>query len=296
MSENDVILHWYDFLCPFCYVGQSRSAILIRHGLNVSEIPFQAHPEIPATGVAAGPRIGPMYRNLEREAEEAGLILNWPARFPDTRRALAAAEWVWRNQPHNFEPFQRDLFAAHFVLGEDLGNTAVIDQAREQSGCQCGRFTPLSPMGRPCWPWKNPRRWAADTVSAARQLGLLRIDSFQDYYRQKTLNSSPRWRRNRPNHTPEIYGTNKPYRSRSGANSGENNRSGSDESTSRKVWSSGTCFRWQMPCMRTCLQSAAMKAIDGNGKSDKRKLFRQRQTSWKLAGRNTKDPQQRDWR
>jgi predicted DsbA family dithiol-disulfide isomerase len=134
MSENDVILHWYDFLCPFCYVGQSRTAILFRHGLNVNELPFQAHPEIPATGIAAGPRIGPMYSGLEREAEEAGLILNWPARLPDTRRALAAAEWVRRNQPDKFAPFQRDLFATHFVLGEDLGNKAVIDQHASNLG------------------------------------------------------------------------------------------------------------------------------------------------------------------
>jgi predicted DsbA family dithiol-disulfide isomerase len=39
------VLHWYDFLCPFCYVGQSRTAILIRHSLDVVELPFQAHPD-----------------------------------------------------------------------------------------------------------------------------------------------------------------------------------------------------------------------------------------------------------
>jgi|SRR5581483_403609 len=127
MSKNDDVLHWYDFLCPFCYVGQSRTAILIRQGLNVVELPFQAHPDIPARGVPAGPRNGLMYRNLEREAKDAGLTLNWPSRLPNTRRALAAAEWVRRNQPDKFAQFQKGLFAAHFVLGEDLGNQAVID-------------------------------------------------------------------------------------------------------------------------------------------------------------------------
>ena len=127
MSKNDEVLHWYDFLCPFCYVGQSRNAILVQNGLHVVELPFQAHPDIPASGVPAGPRIGPMYRNLEHEAKEAGLELNWPPRLPDTRRALAAAEWVRRHQPDKFASFQKGLFAAHFVLGEDLGNQAVID-------------------------------------------------------------------------------------------------------------------------------------------------------------------------
>jgi predicted DsbA family dithiol-disulfide isomerase len=128
MSKNDSVLHWYDFLCPFCYVGQSRTAILRRHGLDVVELPFQAHPDIPANGIPVEPRRGEMYSNLEREAKEAGLILNWPSRLPNTRHALAAAEWVRRNQPHMFTPFQKTLFAAHFVAGEDLGNSAVIDR------------------------------------------------------------------------------------------------------------------------------------------------------------------------
>jgi predicted DsbA family dithiol-disulfide isomerase len=122
------VLHWYDFLCPFCYVGQSRNAILVRHGLDVVELPFQAHPDIPPSGVPVGPRNGPMYSNLEREAKEAGLLLNWPPRLPDTRRALAAADWVRQYQPDHFAQFHKDLFAAHFVLGEDLGNSAVIDR------------------------------------------------------------------------------------------------------------------------------------------------------------------------
>jgi 2-hydroxychromene-2-carboxylate isomerase len=93
VSKNKSILHWYDFLCPFCYVGQNRTAILLRHGLDVVELPFQAHPDVPALGVSVGPRKGEMYSHLEREAKQAGLILNWPARLPNTRRALAAADW-----------------------------------------------------------------------------------------------------------------------------------------------------------------------------------------------------------
>jgi predicted DsbA family dithiol-disulfide isomerase len=122
------VLHWYDFLCPFCYVGRNRTAILVGRGLDIIELPFQAHPDIPAAGIPAGPRSGLMYTYLEWEAKEAGLSLNWPPRLPNTRRALAAAEWVRRHQPDSFPQFQKDLFAAHFVLGENLGNPAVIDR------------------------------------------------------------------------------------------------------------------------------------------------------------------------
>jgi predicted DsbA family dithiol-disulfide isomerase len=127
-------LNWYDFLCPFCYVGQSRTAILVRHGLHVIDLPFQAHPDIPPGGITAGPRNGPIYAMLDREAKEAGLPLNWPARLPDTRRALAAAEWARRRQPRAFPEFHKGLFAAHFVLGEDLEDTLVIDRHAARSG------------------------------------------------------------------------------------------------------------------------------------------------------------------
>ncbi|HEX8797849.1 MAG TPA: DsbA family protein [Terriglobales bacterium] len=134
MNDLGTVLHWYDFICPFCYVGQQRNVILLRAGLKVVELTFQAHPGIPDGGVPAGPRRGPMYATLEREAKEAGLALNWPPRLPDSQRALAAAEWVRQQQPEHFAQFQKDLFAAHFVLGEDLGNPAVIDRHASDLG------------------------------------------------------------------------------------------------------------------------------------------------------------------
>jgi predicted DsbA family dithiol-disulfide isomerase len=128
------VLHWYDFLCPFCYVGQHRTAILVRQGLHVVALPFQAHRDIPFGGIPAGPRDGPMYALLEREAREAGLPLNWPPRLPNTRRALAAAEWARRHQPQVFPELHKELFEAHFVLGEDLEAPVVIDRHASKSG------------------------------------------------------------------------------------------------------------------------------------------------------------------
>jgi predicted DsbA family dithiol-disulfide isomerase len=77
-----------------------------------------------------------MYAMLEREAEEAGLPLNWPARLPNARRALAAAEWARRHHPRAFPQFHKGLFEAHFVLGEDLEDPAVIDRHASESGIE----------------------------------------------------------------------------------------------------------------------------------------------------------------
>jgi predicted DsbA family dithiol-disulfide isomerase len=133
-DDPRTVLHWYDFLCPSCYVGQRRTAILVGRGLTVVELPFQAHPDIPPDGIHMGPRNGPVYAMLEREAHEAGLPLHWPSRLPDTRRALAAAEWVRRHEADAFPQFHKSLFDAHFVSGQDLGDPAVIDRHATESG------------------------------------------------------------------------------------------------------------------------------------------------------------------
>jgi predicted DsbA family dithiol-disulfide isomerase len=75
-----------------------------------------------------------MYAMLEREAKEAGLPLRWPQHLPNTRRALAAAEWTRRHQPDAFPPLRKVLFEAHFVAGEDLGDAAVVDRHVRECG------------------------------------------------------------------------------------------------------------------------------------------------------------------
>jgi predicted DsbA family dithiol-disulfide isomerase len=128
LNDPGTVLHWYDFLCPFCYVAQSRNEMLRRRGFVVVELPFEVHPEIPRVGSEAGPRRGVMYTNLEREARNAGLILHWPTRLPNTRLALAAAEWVRQKHPDAFSNVHKRLFEAHFVHGEDLGDLGVISR------------------------------------------------------------------------------------------------------------------------------------------------------------------------
>jgi predicted DsbA family dithiol-disulfide isomerase len=127
-GDSRTVLHWYDFLCPFCYVAQSRNDLLEQQGFLVVKLPFQAHPEIPSGGIRAGWRSGTMYTTLEREAEEVGLPLHWPTRLPNTRLALSAAEWTRRYQPMAFRKLHQALFRAHFALGEDLGDLEVIEQ------------------------------------------------------------------------------------------------------------------------------------------------------------------------
>lgn len=128
------VAHWYDFVCPFCYVGQDRSAILTGRGFTVVNLPYRIHPEIPPEGVQAGPRSGPMYEFLESEAQAAKLPLHWPSRLPDTGYALAAAEWSRRHRPAVFDRFRESVFEAHFALGEDIGDRSVVGRLAAACG------------------------------------------------------------------------------------------------------------------------------------------------------------------
>jgi len=128
------VMHWYDFVCPYCYVGQHRTALLVEAGFEVVALPFQAHPGMPPGGLPMGPRHGRRYRALEMEARAAGLVLHWPDRIPNSRRALAAAEWARRTHPAAFAGLQRALFDAHFALGEDIDDQVVIDRHVAKAG------------------------------------------------------------------------------------------------------------------------------------------------------------------
>ena len=112
-----------------------------------------------------------MYVMLKREAKEAGLALNWPARLPNTRRALVAAEWARQHCPDMFPQFHKCLFDAHFVLGEDLEDPAVVDR-HEASRALISRLCMRpSLMKAPRQRWRRLRRLAENTVFKERQPG-----------------------------------------------------------------------------------------------------------------------------
>jgi len=54
--------------------------------------------------------------------------------FPTRGGPWLLPEWARRHQPPAFLQLHRGLFAAHFVLGEDLEDPAVIDRHASESG------------------------------------------------------------------------------------------------------------------------------------------------------------------
>jgi predicted DsbA family dithiol-disulfide isomerase len=128
------VLHWFDFICPFCYIAQDRNRILRDAAVTVVELPMQIHPDIGPGGAPAPPRTGSIYAHLAEQAREVGLELNWSLRIPYSRLALAAAETVRINQSESHQAFIAATFHAYFALGKDIGDRAVIAECADDSG------------------------------------------------------------------------------------------------------------------------------------------------------------------
>jgi predicted DsbA family dithiol-disulfide isomerase len=128
------VWHWYDFVCPYSYVAQGRNAVLRRLGLHPDALPYSVHTETAPFEASSRVRESPTHRSLEAAARAAGLTLRWPTRMPDSRDALRVAEWVRQYQPDLFEPLHQRVVAAHFALGEDIGDRELIFFLADQTG------------------------------------------------------------------------------------------------------------------------------------------------------------------
>jgi predicted DsbA family dithiol-disulfide isomerase len=120
---------WSDYLCPWCYVGQDRSAQMEALGLTVVHRPYELHPEIPAAGKRIRPdgQMAPTFERIAEECAAIGLPFRAPTRMPNTRRALAAAEWVRVHHPDSAAAVHAGLFHAHFAAGLAIDDPGVID-------------------------------------------------------------------------------------------------------------------------------------------------------------------------
>lgn len=127
---------WSDYLCPWCYVGQSRSAQMEDLGIGVVHLPYELHPEIPTAGraIRADGRLAPTFERVAAACAEAELPWRAPTRMPNTRLALEAAEWVRLHHPDAAASLHRALFAAHFADGLEIDDVEVIASLVEAAG------------------------------------------------------------------------------------------------------------------------------------------------------------------
>ena len=129
-------LLWRDYVCPWCYLGRDRTALLVDHGVSIIHLAFELHPEIPEEGVAvrAGGRLSPTLEAIADECRAVGLPFVPPSRLPRSRRALETVEVVRTDHPDAFESLDTRLYEAVFVHEIDLADRDALDELVSASG------------------------------------------------------------------------------------------------------------------------------------------------------------------
>ena len=126
---------WSDYLCPWCYAGLARTAQLESMGVAVEIRPYELHPDVPPEGWSLREGRGRrLYERIAAECEAAGLPFNRPDRIPNSRRALAASEWVRQHAPDAHHRLHVSLFEALFVEGRAIDDLDVLDELVAAAG------------------------------------------------------------------------------------------------------------------------------------------------------------------
>lgn len=115
-----------DFVCPFCYIAeQSTLPRLIQDfELVVDWCGFELHPGTPRGGMSMSAlfpasRLPAMRAHMEKFAAQFGVSgIQQPQHIPNSRRALAIAEWA--RDRGCLDAFRQSAMVAHWREGRDL--------------------------------------------------------------------------------------------------------------------------------------------------------------------------------
>src|SRR5262245_58914487 len=158
---------WSDYICPWCYLGRDRTALMRSLDVAITPQPFELHPELPAEGrhVKTDGRLAAVYGAIGRECEAIGMPFRAPTHVPNSRRALETAEVVRHGWTASFPALDEALFDAHFVTGRDIGDPDVLASLVNESGAPSREVSAALEAG-------EGRVAVSASMEAARDLGI----------------------------------------------------------------------------------------------------------------------------
>ena len=125
---------WSDYICPWCYLGRDRTALLETLGISVETRPFELHPDLSTEPTPLTRR----YSRIAAACADVGLPFNAPGFVVSSRRALETVEVVRRQQPDVVAALDAALFAAYFVHGRSIADRDVLDELVTAAGADAG--------------------------------------------------------------------------------------------------------------------------------------------------------------
>jgi predicted DsbA family dithiol-disulfide isomerase len=167
---------WFDYNCPFCYVGRASAAsVRERVGAEVHVHPFDLHPEYPPDGL---PRAERDRRHGGAATLEAWRALmaraglpepNQPEQIANTRTALALTVFA-ATKGASFALCER-LFADYWAHARDLRDRDVLLAAAVAAGLD--RAEADAALDEPRW-----RAAVEQATQAALALGFTGVPAF----------------------------------------------------------------------------------------------------------------------
>ena len=139
MSRPSVVTVYFDYCCPFCYLGKLELERLEKDlKLEIDWRYYQMHPEYPDEGIPLKEALGP---NLEEAAWESIQYHfrermmrrpNRPSRISNTTKAQLATEYA--RSRGLFKEFQTAVYKTYFFDGEGIGTVREVLLVGEKIG------------------------------------------------------------------------------------------------------------------------------------------------------------------
>jgi predicted DsbA family dithiol-disulfide isomerase len=134
MGKGKLIEVFYDYNCPWCYLGTANTDRLRRErGIAIRYTLFPLHPEVPVEGMELAElfrgRTGQLEESkgrLKEAAAATGLPLARRERISNTRRAQELEKWAVAMGKG--DDFRRQAFHAYFAEGKDIAQLPVLEE------------------------------------------------------------------------------------------------------------------------------------------------------------------------
>jgi predicted DsbA family dithiol-disulfide isomerase len=140
MGEGKLLEMFYDYNCPWCYLGTANTDRLRRErDIAFRWTLFPLHPEVPLDGMDLAKLFRGRTEQLEaskgrlRDAAAAtGLPLARRDRISNSRRAQELEKWA--ATLGKGDDFRRQTFHAYFAEGKDIAQLPVLEEVAEAVG------------------------------------------------------------------------------------------------------------------------------------------------------------------
>ena len=162
---------YFDYICPFCYVGNARLQRIARRYPGTVHYRFvEIHPDNPSQGRPLSELGYPaeqwqrMMDNLEALVSEEALPMVERTFTTNSRKAILLAQATADERPTAFAALNDALFHAYFAEGRNIGEEGVLRELAQRHG--------IEDLLAPAWQTAQYRERLLEHVEAAARIGL----------------------------------------------------------------------------------------------------------------------------